>query len=96
MKVIKNRYTIQFNGCDSFMSKEIDISKDEYLKNISFLEKLVDSSIDDEIPVTVDFQIYNLPKYTEKVYYFKQLTSTTILSHKIIKDGYRFLNKNEQ
>lgn len=96
MKVIKNKYTIQFDSCENLMSTEIEISKDEYLKQLKYLEKLVDETEEHENPVSMDFRVYDRKQYTEKVYYFQCVTGTTILVHKIIKDGYRFLNKNEQ
>lgn len=96
MKVIKNKYTIEVEDVNSFLTTEIEISKDVYNEQIENLDELVENfkGTEDEFFVFTD--ISDMKYYTAVTTVYRRYSTTITLTHKIIKDGYRFTNKNER
>lgn len=91
------KYYISFENLDYAMSDEIEISKAEYLRQLSLLRKQVENTKNDETPITErNVQIYDKEVFVKTIISFNHICAYTDLIKVECKEGYRFKTKKEE
>lgn len=90
MKVVKNKYFIEFEGFECLMSNRIRISKNEFDDNLSNLIAQTVNNGEREYPIENNVKKYSHEHCDEIVYIFTCGTSTTYLTKLSCHDGYKF------
>lgn len=88
------KYFIEFEAYETSMSTKLEISKNNFNKQLSFLRKQVEESKNNEI-ITEEAETkkYDYETTIETLYVFYTGCATTYLSKLECKDGYYFKRK---
>ena len=92
---MKTRYTIEFENYEVLMSKVIIISKQEALENIKKLDRIVEETREEEIPMTKRVKTYDSETLQVVKTMYLVAGATTIITMWACKEGYKFKNKKE-
>lgn len=90
---MKNKYFIQFVGCEYDMSTQIQISKKEFKKQIKLLEKqtqLAKNEYEDSTASNNHIMENETRECFIKTYHYNIYTSDVYLTHYECKQGYKF------
>ena len=85
-----NKYTISFGSIEAKMSTEIQISRAEFNKQLSFLRKQIEATADEEYPMEERFREDTTEALIARTYTFTVGTGDTYLTHYECKPGYCF------
>lgn len=92
---MKTRYTIEFDNYEILMSKVITISKQEALENIKKLDRIVEETREEEIPMTKRVVIQEGETVQAVKTMYLVAGATTIITMWTCKEGFKFKNKKE-
>lgn len=91
----KDKYFIYFECCEVEMSKEMEISKKEYQRQLQHLTSQLSETKDWDTPMEVRINNFEDDKLKYEINRFDVATGSTYLKKITCKDGYCFKTKKE-